>query len=266
MGFRYAVLISLILLPALANAEQPVVPSSCLACHVSHFTAQGSCTGCHGGNPRTTRKNIAHKNIITSKYAYFNLSSSVQVHNGKKLIAQSGCRRCHVIFKRGNRIASDLDRLFSYLSPQNIDRAIRNPAQQMPDFRLTNAQRTDVVNAIEYAGMTTGKKRSEDIPQVVHFSKKKNKSEDIFEKNCGGCHKMLTITSGGMGFFEIGPNLSGLFSEFYPAAFRGEKQWNPENLKKWLKNPRTVRSDSTMRPVVLSPEDQEKLMLTFTNM
>ncbi len=259
MGFNVAILILLCGLAGELIAGTAPPRSQCLSCHASHYRERGTCGDCHHGNPGTIRKNIAHTNLIPGSYAFFNFSASAQVRNGKQLIDHLGCRRCHSVFGTGNKAASNLDLLFAASSPQMIEHAIRYPAQQMPDFRFNRQQLTEIVNAIEAAGKAAGK-RGQETPQVIHFSRMGKKNENSFEKNCGGCHKFLSTHSGGLGGGDIGPNLSGLFSEFYPANFRGEERWNRNNLQKWLQNPRTIRPNTTMRPVALKQEELDVIV------
>jgi cytochrome c2 len=58
----------------------------------------------------------------------------------------------------------------------------------------------------------------------------------------------------------VGPNLSGLFSEFYPATAAGQKRWDPQALEKWLKNPRQSLPATQMRPVPLKKEEFDLLL------
>jgi cytochrome c2 len=53
----------------------------------------------------------------------------------------------------------------------------------------------------------------------------------------------------------VGPNLSGLFTPFYPKTARNGQRWTPELLEEWIKNPRAVRPGTTMLPVRLSAGD-----------
>ena len=48
----------------------------------------------------------------------------------------------------------------------------------------------------------------------------------MFNNHCGSCHRMLTQQLGGLGQGDIGPNLSGIFSEFYFKNFKDGKSWN----------------------------------------
>ena len=121
----------------------------------------------------------------------------------------------------------------------------------MPDFRLADQEITDMVNAI-LAG--PGAEKTAETPLLVHFLEK-TPSENIFEKHCGACHRMLSSRNGGLGRGEIGPNLSGLFSPFYPATFHDRERWSAANLKKWLANPRRIKNMALMQPVPLGDKE-----------
>lgn len=239
-------------------AGQAEARNSCLSCHASHYPDKGNCTRCHRGNPRTIRKNIAHTNLIAGKYSFFTFSSSRQVRNGRQALENFGCRRCHTVSGNGNKAASNLDMLLHSSSPQITDHAIQFPAQQMPDFRFTRDQRTELVNAIENAGLERAGSRQE-IPQIIHFSGRSKKKENAFEKHCGACHKLLSYRQGGLGQGEAGPNLSGLLSRFYPGAIRNHERWSSENLARWLQNPRDIRPHATMRPMMLKKSEFEEI-------
>jgi cytochrome c2 len=94
----------------------------------------------------------------------------------------------------------------------------------------------------------------------VHFADVKKHRGNIFEKQCGPCHKILIEAFGALGKGNIGPNLSGLFSEHYPANLKDNGRWTADILKKWLENPRKYRENSQMRPIPLK-EDEFKLLL-----
>jgi cytochrome c2 len=74
---------------------------------------------------------------------------------------------------------------------------------------------------------------------------------------------MLTQQLGGLGQSDIGPNLSGIFSEFYYKNFRDGKSWNSDRLKQWLKNPRDVRTNAQMLPITLTEDELKHLIHIF---
>ena len=52
-----------------------------------------------------------------------------------------------------------------------------------------------------------------------------------------------------------GPNLSGLFTPFYPKTAPGDRAWTEKALADWLRNPRASRRTTTMPPVALSDDE-----------
>jgi mono/diheme cytochrome c family protein len=237
----------LLCLPAWGAQSRPM----CLECHPAHFSAQGSCIGCHRGDPNTRRKNIAHHRLIAGRFALFTKGDSVTVREGKRLLEQFACRRCHVSGGKGNRLATSLDNLPDARTPEEIMSAIRSPALGMPDFRLTEAQAVALVNVI-HAGEKQGRGKGQARPLVLHFEAGKQGEKDIFTRKCGSCHRALTENLGVIGSGAIGPNLSGLLSAWYPKTFGEGEAWNTVRLRRWLKNPRAVRPLTDMPPVELS--------------
>ena len=130
----------------------------------------------------------------------------------------------------------------------------------MPDFRFDDRQLTDLVNAI-LAGTLQVERAVGETPRVVHFETVAKHRENVFEKQCGPCHRVLTETQGALGRGDIGPNLSGLFTEHYPASLKSGGRWTADILKKWLNNPRTIREYSQMRPVPLNKEESAQLLV-----
>jgi hypothetical protein len=68
---------------------------------------------------------------------------------------------------------------------------------------------------------------------------------------------------GALGAGDIGPNLSGLFSQHYPKTFRNGEVWSARNLRAWLKNPREIREWARMQPVVLTEKEMKELEAIF---
>jgi cytochrome c2 len=128
----------------------------------------------------------------------------------------------------------------------------------MPDFAFPEATAVTLVNAL-FAHSAQAEKPVGETPQVVHFEGVA-RAENAFDKHCGGCHRLLTRRWGGLGSGLVGPNLSGLTSEFYPVPFREGEPWNAERLKKWLENPRAVRPQTRMRPQPLEPAELTRVL------
>ena len=234
--------------------------NACLSCHAEHYAASGGCTDCHRGFAGTQRLAIAHQGLLKARYALFTLPEDATTQSGQQLLENYACRRCHTSAAKGNRLAANLDQSQWEKPPEELDRAIEQPVLFMPDFHFTNAQRVALINALLKGGSQIAQQSGEEVPMVVHFEGETVSREVQFEKACGGCHRLLSGRYGGLGSGEIGPNLSGLFSEFYPANFGPEKQrWSRENLEKWLKNPRQIKPFAQMPPQPLKDGEFKRL-------
>jgi cytochrome c2 len=236
--------------------------SGCVKCHESHYEGKRTCVGCHRGDPRTDRVSIAHHDLIPAKYADFTMGGSPVVKRGRALVKTSGCRRCHVIGEKGNRLATNLDRIFVTTRPQKLFTAIKKPALFMPNFYFKDTHIIEVVNAILACAARTEPEAGE-IPLVIHFENKKQVEESVFVKHCGSCHRALTARFGGLGEGNTGPNLSGLCSEYYPRTYRDNARWSSKSLGEWLDNPRQLSKNAQMAPVKLTPDQLFRLLGTL---
>lgn len=268
MAVRRPVLIALAASLLLPVAPAHAAKLSCLKCHPSHYRSLGGCVDCHRGDPRSDRLRIAHHDLVQGRYAWFAVPGSEPVVRGRRLVEVFACRRCHTSAGKGNRLASNLDRLPRGTTAQGIFAAIKTPALLMPQFHFDERQGTDLVNAIlagERESGQNGAGRALEAPQVVHFQTGEANRENVFEKRCGACHRLLTRVYGGLGRGGIGPNLSGLMSEFYPKTAGSGAPWSAAVLEKWLRNPRKSREQTQMRPVPLQEGEQEKLQSLLTD-
>ena len=218
---------------------------------------KGSCTGCHGGNPRSGRKNIAHQGVIAGRYAHFTLGPGPRVREGERLIELYACRRCHGVAGRGNRLAVSLDLVPSRRSAGEIAAAIRLPAKGMPAFGLHEDGIASIVNALYHGARQ--KRETAGVPLRVHFTAPAKRGEDLFSRRCGPCHRALTEQLGAVGTGDAGPNLSGLFSGHYLRTDNGDKGWTEKRLLLWVNNPRAVKPLARMRPVAFSPREIAEL-------
>ena len=254
-------LLIFLLVPVAVMANQPVGREShCLDCHPVHYAERATCVACHGGHPETRRQNIAHDGLIAARFAAFTLADSPVVQRGIQGLKDYACRRCHVSAGKGNGLGSNLDWASEYAAPEELVEAIARPVLFMPDFRFTEQQRVELVNAL-FDGARRVDIPPGEVPAVIHFEGEGKERDIQFEKHCGGCHRALTENYGGLGNGLVAPNLSGLFSEFYPENFGSEQQpWTAERLEKWIKNPRKIKSLAQMPPQQLKPAEFERLV------
>jgi cytochrome c2 len=187
------------------------------------------------------------------------MEGSSVLQQGRALVTISGCRRCHVIGAKGNSLATNLDRIFGAARPQTLFDAIRTPVLFMPNFCFKETHIIELVNAI-LAEAARAEPEAGEIPLVIRFEDEEQAEESIFGKHCGSCHTVLTTRFGGMGKGDIGPNLSGLFSEHYPTTYSDKQPWSSKSLKSWLDNPRQNRKNAQMPPVKLTSDAFSSLL------
>lgn len=251
MAAPLALLTALALAAALAGPARAEV--GCLGCHSVHRAELGPCVGCHGGHPGTHRQAVAHAGLVPGRLAHFTLAGSPVTDRGVKLLDALGCRRCHGTAGRGNRLAADLDRSVQGRAAETLA-ALGKPAQRMPDFRLADPDAEALVNAL-LLGARQAPPPPGEVPTLVHLSVAAPE-EDPFTRRCGPCHRALTPARGALGTGRTAPDLSGLFTPFYPGAFREGEPWTPATLEKWLENPRRTRPWALMAPVRFEPEGE----------
>ncbi|MFZ2947987.1 MAG: selenite/tellurite reduction operon c-type cytochrome lipoprotein ExtS [Desulfuromonadaceae bacterium] len=250
--------VAIALLLAAAPAWGGGARQLCLSCHPAHYAEKGGCSLCHLGNPASERKNIAHAGLRPGKYARFTLGGWAEAGVGERLMDRLACRRCHVSGGRGNHLAVSLDAAAARKTGGELALSIRVPVANMPDFRLNEDRITLLVNTI-FAG-SQGRSTDESDPVRVHFNTPGKKSPDIFSTKCGSCHRILSDRLGAVGTGEVGPNLSGLFTQYYPKTFRNNEVWTVQNLNLWLKNPRETRPWARMLPVTLTGAELKELV------
>jgi mono/diheme cytochrome c family protein len=226
----------------------------CRSCHEAHFLREGTCRDCHRGNPDAAREGLAHEGLLTGRAAELRLPGSLALREGRRLVQALACRRCHTIGNEGNNLATSLDAVVWKRGQAELVSSIREPVENMPDFGLDEGQAEAVVAFLLRSGRPD---RSQDTYRV-HFSRPASPGTGVFEKECGGCHRFLG-PAGPVGTGNAGPNLSGLFTPYYPPTAPGNRRWDEKALREWLRNPRASRAHTTMPPVALGEDDLRKL-------
>jgi cytochrome c2 len=251
---RVALLIAAAFLGGCLKAPARRAEPDCLSCHPAHFAREGSCADCHRGNPGAAREALAHEGLLTGRAAELRLPASLALRQGERLVETLACRRCHTIAGRGNRLATSLDAVVWKRGQAELVSSIREPVESMPDFGLDEGQAEAAVAFLLKSGAPA--------PPLdayrVHFSRASAMREGVFERECGGCHRLLG-PAGPAGTGRAGPNLSGLFTEFYPPTAEGGRRWTEKDLDAWLRNPRAFRPQTTMPPIALGEDDLRKL-------
>ena len=255
MAPRAALLISALLLAGCLKAPSTVArEKGCRSCHEAHYVREGACQDCHRGDPGAEREELAHERLLTGRAAEYRREDGLGPRDGQRLVETLACRRCHTIGGQGNRLATSLDAVVWKREQALLVTSIREPVENMPQFGLDEAQAEAIVAFLLRSG-------SPDPPQDtyrVHFTRGASPSPTVFEGECGGCHRFLG-PAGPVGTGSAGPNLSGLFTPFYPPTAPGERPWTDKALAEWLRNPRASRAHATMPPVALGEHDLRKI-------
>jgi cytochrome c2 len=257
LAARAAVLIAAFVLGGCVKAQSTARQQvGCGSCHELHYLREGACHECHRGNPAAERVELAHERLLTGRASEHRLPDGPAQREGRRLVETLACRRCHSIGGEGNRLAQYLDKVVWTREQAQLLSSIREPVENMPRFGLDQRQAEAIVAFLLRSG-------SQDQPQDsyrVHFTRPASMSPTAFERSCGGCHRFLGA-SGPVGSGNAGPNLSGLFTAFYPPTAPGRRAWTEKALGDWLRNPRASGKTTVMPPVGLS--DDELRLITI---
>jgi len=270
LGFKILFLAILLILVWITGPSFYRARTGCIQCHPPHHHKQcryeksGKCVKCHRGNPLSNRKNIAHSQLIPGRYALFTIPENPIVKTGYELIREMACRRCHQINHKGNLLASNLDLSYKTTCPEILFHAIQSPSVFMPRFYFSQKNIKILVNTILASGANNDF-QLENAFKTVHFEIKNHKTDrtNIFNIHCGSCHRILTKEYGPLGKGDIGPDISGLFSNIQimvKGKSSKEKVWNDNKLKLWLNNPRNIRPLTEMQPVKLNNREFTEIL------
>lgn len=244
-----------------APEARATADAGCRSCHAPHYLREGACRDCHRGDPGARRLELAHARLLTGRAAQHPLKDGPAVREGRRLVETLACRRCHTISGEGTRLATDLDAVVWTREQAALVSSLREPAPNMPRFGLDERQAGAIVAFLLRSG---SRDRPQDSYRVL-FARSASPASSAFEKSCGGCHRLLRA-AGPLGSGSTGPNLSGLFTRFYPKTAPGDpkttpgdRSWTDGALADWLRNPRASRPTATMPPLALS--DDERLRI-----
>lgn len=230
----------------------------CLDCHAVHHADAGSCVSCHRGDAGATRPALAHRGLLDGTLAAHVWPQGEVVTRGRALIALAACRRCHTIDGQGQTVAVALDRVAWSREPAALRASIREPVDNMPDFGFAPREADTVIAAL----LSLAPPATADPSYRVWFTADAEGEPGAFEKHCGGCHRLLTA-DGPLGVSAAGPNLSGLFSPFHPKTAANDRAWTPEELRRWLDNPRAVRPATPMPRPSLQAAEVDEILTTL---
>lgn len=259
LASRAALLIAALVLGGCLKAPSRVArETGCRSCHAAHHVREGACEDCHRGNAEANREELAHERLLTGRAAAVGLPEGIALREGQRLVEDLACRRCHTIGGKGNRLATSLDSVVWRREQSELVRSILEPVESMPSFGLSAGQAEAVVAFL----LASGDREPPDDRYRVQFARSGVPGTTVFEKECGGCHRLLG-PSGPVGTGNTGPNLSGIFTAFYPRTAPGSRSWDPKAVADWIRNPRASRPATLMPPVSLPDEDVRSVLATL---
>jgi cytochrome c1 len=258
LGVRLAVLTCLlggIVAGCLGTASTTARRDGCASCHPGTCAGRGACASCHRGNPDAARKELAHHLLLTGAAAWHLSAASPEVRAGAALVEQAACRRCHVIAGEGNGLATDLGAVVWSRSQQDLRGALDRPADSMPWFGFAPRQADRVIAYL----LATRRPAAGRDAYRVRFLGAGTRPRSPAEQRCGPCHAALT-PSGPLGRARDAPNLSGLFTPYYPATGPRGQRWTPDSVRAWIANPRAWRPGTTMPPVSVTDAEVAEIV------
>lgn len=176
------------------------------------------------------------------------------VSEGRQLVEAAACRRCHTIGGLGNRLATNLDSAVWGREQRELMTSITKPVENMPTFGFDRDQADALIAFL----LSSARPNAAEETYRVQFARDAARAPSTFGEKCGGCHRLLT-SLGPEGVGNQGPNLSGLFTSFYPKTARGEREWSEKALAEWVANPRALRPAAIMPPVPLNQVELQRV-------
>lgn len=256
MALRFAVLIpTALLLLGCVKAELAARPrENCGSCHAAHYAEIGTCAECHRGQPEAARKELAHARLISGRAAEHGMPRGKAVSEGQRLVEAAACRRCHTIGGLGNRLATNLDTVVWGREQRELMTSITKPVENMPAFGFDSDQADALIAFL----LSAARPDAAEETYRIQFARDAARAPSTFGEKCGGCHRLLTPL-GPEGVGDQGPNLSGLFTSFYPKTAPGEREWSEKTLAEWVANPRAFRKGAIMPPVPLNQGELQRV-------
>ena len=177
---------------------------------------------------------------------------------GKHLWDSSNCMGCHTILGEGAYYAPELTKVYERRGPTYIAAVLRDPdtmfkgGRRMQNYHFNEEQITDLVAFLEWIGKMdlNGFPKAPDIGPYAKGGNSGVKAAEsaidaplTFTQVCLACHRLRGKGS------TVGPDLDGV-------GARLDKDF----LRRWLKDPKSVKADSKMPKMPLSEAEIDELV------
>ena len=183
------------------------------------------------------------------------------VKHGKDLWEQNNCMGCHTLFGEGAYYAPELTKVYerrgeAFIRQMLIDPQVMYPSERkMQKYHFTEQERDALVAFLKWAGTVDLNGFPADPPlapkktQVTEVSQSVDlPTPALYQQMCTACHSLKG--QGG----AVGPALDGVGS-------RKTAEW----LRSWIKDPKSVKPDTTMPTLPMSETDLEEVVTFLSN-
>ncbi|MDD3618645.1 MAG: c-type cytochrome [Desulfobulbaceae bacterium] len=171
---------------------------------------------------------------------------------GKKVWHKYNCNNCHTILGFGGYYAPDMTKAYYRLGESNIISIVMQPQEiyrdsfrKMPNLGVTEAEAADLVQFLHWTANIENRKWPPQDEKYVQAARlrdeqpEKVRKTDIVLGACGGCHS----------FANQGRDIAGDFGEL-----ARDLDYDRETLVRFMLDPRSVNSDSSMPAQNITPE------------
>lgn len=183
------------------------------------------------------------------------------VKHGKDLWEENNCMGCHTLFGEGAYYAPELTKVYerrgeAFIRQMLIDPQVMYPNERkMQKYHFTEQERDALVAFLKWAGTVDLNGFPADPPLAPKKSQATKTAESIelptpalYQQMCTACHSM--DGQGG----TVGPALDGVGS-------RKTAEW----LRSWIKDPKSVKPDTTMPALPMSDVELEEVVTFLSN-
>ena len=179
-----------------------------------------------------------------------NANITKEVEHGKQLWESNNCMGCHPLFGEGAYYAPELTKVYDRRGEQFIRSMLTDPEKMYPGQRkmqkydFTEEDKTALIAFFKWAGEVdlNGFPPPPPLASGTAQTAKLETQPLVFKQTCTTCHALAG--QGG----TIGPALDGV----------GGRR-DAEYLRKWLKDPASLKADSKMPKLGLTDEQVEEL-------
>ena len=180
-----------------------------------------------------------------------------QVVSGKRVWQRRNCQDCHTLLGIGGYLAPEMTKEADRRDAQFLAAWLENPqafkpGTTMPDQHLDRDQIDGLVAFLQWTSkIDTNNWPPAPIGARVSAGQSLSAGAILMQqKGCLSCHMI-----NGNGSTGPGPNLSRISSTPYDGLSN-----SPDFLYKWIENPRSIKPDTIMPTIPMTPEQRDTIV------